>query len=482
MDDLSGAHHPRAADASLGSLLVPERLSIWAWVLGYTAILTSLSVLRSQLWLSTGFDLGLYEQGLWQILHQGLRMATSYTGQPILAQGASWILIPIAPLYAIGGTGLLLAIQSFALGLGYLFLRRIGDAMGVPDRTSHLAGVIYLLYPSLIGANLFDFHPITLAVPLLFGVVWAALTRRAAAFTILVSLCFTIQSSVIIPLLAVGLVLLILRRPFWALAMCALATLSIWVDIHGLLPLLANAHISVWSAVVPTPVPLDATLRTLAGSIAHLRTWEYLAWIIGPVGLVVLTGRIQVNMSWSIPVIAVIVANLLSTSPAASSPFSDTTLLALPFLFTSVLSAHAGDAPLTGRRRAACLIVPVVALAVFLWHDWRVSWPVLPPNTDALLAATALIPSRAPVVAQNFASPALSNRPIIWLPKTAVARTLPDGTYILTDTRFSTRLSPSGVLDALSTRMASAAQAKLAYSHDGVQLYKLIAPLPKLTS
>ncbi len=470
---------PQNANVSLGSLLVPERLSIWAWVLGYTAILTSLSVLRSELWLTTGFDLGLYEQGLWQLVHQGLRAATTYTGQPILAEGGSWILILLAPLYALGGTGLLFALQSFFLGLGYLLIRRIGSTIKVPAGTSHLIGVIYLLYPTLIGANLFDFHPTTLAVPLLFGIISAALENRRATFAVLLLLCFSIQASVVTPLIAVGIVLLLLQRPVWGFGTVGLALVGVWTDTHALLPILADVHMSIWSAMVPSGVPLAVSPTALGHSMTQLRTWEYLMWIGGPSALVLLTGRPGKHLTWALPAVAVIAANLLSTSPANTSPFSYPTLMALPFLFTAILGMQTARPTPAGRYRTACLVLPVLALAAFFWHDWRISWSALPPNTDALLTATALIPARAPVVVQNFSAPDVSDRAKVWLPAAAAIRALPKGTYILLDNRFSLRFSSPGDLHALSVRVAADKETKVAFSSNGVRLYELLAALPQ---
>jgi len=73
-------------------------------------------------------------------------------------------------------------LQSLALGLGYLLLRTIAAELGVPERQAHRLGLLYFVYPPVIGANLFDFHPDVLAVPLLLWALLLYLRRRPWAY------------------------------------------------------------------------------------------------------------------------------------------------------------------------------------------------------------------------------------------------------------------------------------------------------------
>lgn len=469
---------PEVANAPMGSFLAPERIGVWAWVLGYTAILTSLSVLRAQLWLGTGFDFGLYQQGLWQILHQGLQAATTYTGQPILAQGAPWVLILLAPLYALGGPGLLLALQSFALGLGYLLIRRMARTLEVPAGTAHLLGVIYLLFPTVLGSNLFDFHPTVLAVPLFFGLVITALERRTAAFMALAVLCFLVQASVAVPLAGIGVALVLQRRVLWGLGTIGAALLGLWLDLRVLLPLAVHAHLAWGPTLIPSgPAGGPATLLH---SLLHMRSWQYLAWLAAPLALVSLAGRPSRHIAWLIPALAVITTNLLSPALATTNPFTNDSLLAVPFLMATVVGQWIVRPVGSRRQIGALLAVPLIAVVAFFVHDWQVSWRTLPPNGNALSAAAALIPPGASVVAQNFSAAQLSARPAIWLPSSAVQRSLPSGTYVLLDGRTSTGFTPVSTLQALNSTLAGDRTARHVYAKDDVYLYELTEALPAL--
>lgn len=459
-------------EASLGSLLAPEGLGIWTWVLGYTAILSTLSILRYRLWLSTGFDLGLYEQGLWLIMHHGLLAATTYTHQPILARDESWILVALAPLYAVGGVGFLLVLQSFALGLGYLFIRRIAQALGVPNGAAHLVGAIYLLYPVVISANLFDFHPNTLATTLLFGLVWAALVRRWRIYAVLLALSLLAQNHVALPVAVLALVLAARRDFLWAAVTLASAVLVARLDLHAALPYLTGTAGSTWSAVVPGALSPFASAHVAFAWIRSPRDWEYLAFLVGPVAALAWLGGGALLNPWWLPGLAVAYGNLLSPEAAATSPFSALSVLAVPFVFAGCLMALRGRALVRGRARLT-LAVPAAAVLAFVWFQWHLGALTPPPNATALAAAVSKIPPRVPLVTQNFTASTLSNRTHVWLTRATVPSTLPAGTYVLLDNRYPPRVSASSTTKRLEAALARLPTAAHEYSHHGVRLYRL---------
>jgi hypothetical protein len=460
----------------LGSLLLPERLGIWSWALGYAAILCSLSVLRYHLWISTGFDLGLYEQGLWLILHRGLRTATTYTGQPILARGASWLLIPLAPVYAVGGAGFLLALQSLALGLGYVPLRRIGSALGVADRTAHLVGVAYLLYPVVLGANLFDFHPVVLAVPALLAGLAASLQARPGRALAWWGLALLARDTVSLPLLMLGVVQGLRGERRTAVEAIVLALLAAFVDGGLLLPWLLHA---------PRPLPLSGLrlgLGVPAGLrvetwLRTLRAWEYLVWLAGPLAGFAMLARRQVLHLWWLPALAVVAVNLGENTAATTSPFNQLSLLVVPFAFAALLGALRLRI-LAGRGQRALALGPVLLfLAVFAWHQVRTDWKAIPASADKLVAAAATVPASAPVVAQNFALPRLSDRRAVWLPQLALRRGVPRGTYVLLDTGMHTGTTPVPTLDDWMHALGLPGAARVTFTAGTIRVWRVLRRL-----
>ena len=95
-------------------------LVAWLLILSYIFTFTWLAILRHASFNSSGFDLGIYDQVVWNTLHGRVLFYTT-TGQPLLhlSNHASPILILIAPFYLIySGPQMLLFLQTAAIGLG----------------------------------------------------------------------------------------------------------------------------------------------------------------------------------------------------------------------------------------------------------------------------------------------------------------------------------------------------------------------------
>jgi hypothetical protein len=461
-------------EPSVGSLLVPDRLAVWAWVLGYTALLTTLSVLRHQVWLATGFDLGMYEQGLWLIWHQGLLAASSFTGHPLLGLQASYLLIPLSLVYHLGGVGALLGIQAFSLGLGYLLLRNIAQGMGVPDRTAHIVGVAYLLFPVVLGSNLFDFHPVTLAVPMLLAAINAALRGRPLPVGVWLALALLTQDTLVVPVLLLGLVLLIQGRSASGGLAVLLAAVVAVVDGLVVLPHLGGPPAADWHAAIRAAagIPTGAW-----GQWVHsLRAWEYLVWIFGPVaGLLLLGWRRMLNLWW-VPALAVVAVNLGQGTAAATSPFNQWSLPAVAFMFAGLLAGLNGRQSMG--RRWVWAAPMVMFLAVFGWHQLRTNWHALPHNITALDTVVAKIPAGVPVVAQNFALAQVANRDIALLPAEALNKGLQARTYVLLEPAVTTGTTPAQTLAALQARVKSLGKPVTVYDNGGTTLVRTQAKVP----
>lgn len=461
---------PVACETPVGSLLIPERLNIWAWVLGYTAILTTLSVLRYNLWLATGLDLGMYKQALWLIWHRGLQYPSSFTGHPLLGLHASYILLPLSLLYRVGGTGALLCAQAFSLGLGYLLLRRIAETLGVSPGTAHAVGTAYLLFPVVLGSNLFDFHPVTLALPAVLAAIDASLRGRGrwlAAWLVVGLLC---SDTLVLPIFTWGLALLMQRRTRLGLLTAALATIVAAVDALLVLPHLGGPGVSAPAAALLSVAGLSTRATAALVAIQSLRGWEYLIWLLAPLSGLLALGRRQVANLWWVPGVAVVVANLTHTTPAATSPFNQLTLPAVPFLFTAVLASLAG--PASAPRRWFTLGPVALFLIVFAAHQVATNWRNVPHAITSLTAVANRIPPTAPVIAQNFALAHLAGRSVARLPVVALRKGMAPGTYILLVPGTTAGTTPTTALGSLEARAISLGHAKRIYHRGGITLLK----------
>jgi uncharacterized membrane protein len=143
----------------------PDLLA-WGLTLLYILTFTWLAFLRHWSFDSSGFDLGIYDQVVWNTLH-GRPFFYTTTGQPLLhlSNHVSLILLLVAPFYLIhSGPETLLFLQTAAIGLGGLPLFWLAREKLESDFAALSLLLAYLLFPTLQIVNLWDFHPPVLAV------------------------------------------------------------------------------------------------------------------------------------------------------------------------------------------------------------------------------------------------------------------------------------------------------------------------------
>lgn len=453
-------------------MLVPERLAIWSWVLGYTAVLASLSILRYGLWVARGDDLGFYEQGLWLLLHRGLYGLSTYTGQPILGHSASYILLLLAPLYAVGGVGFLLVLQALGFGLGYYFIRRIGNDLKVAGGYAHLLGVLYLIYPTVLGVNLYDFHPEALGVPLLFGLIAALIEKRRTASLVLLLASFLVGASVAAVLAGLGVTLLLQRRVGWGVAAILVGLIGGYLDVHFVMQVLGNGAIGQGAG--GGLVGLLQHPQQLIAWGSRVRSWEYMAWLLGPLSIVGILLGTRLFNAWWISVLPLMEVNLLSTAPALTSPFTEHSAMAVPFLFVALIWALRDNYAPMGQGWIKASVVPaMVLLVVFGVQQYRSYWRSAPANTSALDAAVAAVPPFAPVMAQEYVLPHLAQRPQEWQLGALGTMEIPAGTYVVLDQSMTTGTAPPGDVAKIAALLTDARRTTVVFSESGVIVGKL---------
>lgn len=168
-----------------------------ALLLGYVAVFSALSIQRHESLQSNAYDLAIFDQAIWNTSRGHLfdvSIKFDDLARPILlGDHFSPALILLAPVFWIwNDVRALLIIQSMLLALGavpvFLYARRL-DRFGVAGLA---AGVAYLLSPTLHYTNLYDFHEVALATPILAWVLYFFVTGRYRVFLgalILLLLC-----------------------------------------------------------------------------------------------------------------------------------------------------------------------------------------------------------------------------------------------------------------------------------------------------
>jgi uncharacterized membrane protein len=147
----------------------------------YASVFASLSIARLHAFWAGRFDLGNMVQAVWSTAQGRPLETTDMFGSQFVRLGAHVdpLLVLFTPLTWTGHLPeALLIAQALIVAVGafpaYLLGRRWlgGAGFGVA------AAAVYLLYPPLQWAVVTDFHPVTLAAPLLMFCIWAAEERR----------------------------------------------------------------------------------------------------------------------------------------------------------------------------------------------------------------------------------------------------------------------------------------------------------------
>src|SRR2546421_2416302 len=219
----SGRHRHLAIDHS--NLAMVKRFDIHrqrqiAWwllivvMLVYALEMSHQAVLRYDTFKATAFDLGNMDQVIWNTIHgrwfQFTNQATDYYGPPTrLAVHFEPIILPLSLLYLFhADPRILLVFQTLVLVSGalpiFLLTRKYLPEWPI---LAALMAVAYLLSPALLGLNIFDFHPISLATPLLLYAMLALDYKRYGWFILACILAAMCKEDVPLTIAVLGLYL-----------------------------------------------------------------------------------------------------------------------------------------------------------------------------------------------------------------------------------------------------------------------------------
>ena len=182
---------------------IPDRFRdgiIWIFIVIYVIYFTCANCFRYKFFLYHDMDLAIFNQLMWNTIH-GNFLHSSIRGGIIFNDHLFPILLFLLPVYAIFQHPItILFLQSLFLGLGALPIYIL--AKEELNKTFACAfALLYLIYPALWYANLYDFHP---EILLTFFLPWAFLYfkrgnfKRFLIFIFLALLCKEDVSFIII--------------------------------------------------------------------------------------------------------------------------------------------------------------------------------------------------------------------------------------------------------------------------------------------
>lgn len=369
---------------------------------------------------TSGFDLGIMDQGTWLLSRFKVPYST-VNGHHMFGDHSSFILIALAPLYWVfPSAATLLVVNCLALFSAALPAFLIARRLLRSEWLALIVAAAYLLHPTITSNSLWQFHPDALLAPLLLWAVWFMLQQRWRGFIVCIGLLLLVKEDSGAVALALGLYVAWRYDRRVGMAVAAASFLWLIVVWGFVLPYFRQGLPDAHSGRVPFGGVRETIVTGLKqpGEMLRHVTGEGRAWYLfqlllpfaflplvspfalvaaGPVGFNLLSThgyQHQVGYHYSITVVAIFVVAAAMTLAAIRS---------------------------AGRRRAVAGILFLLSLwMAYLWGPsaWSREPEAIPEVHTArnavLRKAEGMIPPDAAVAANSFLVPHLSHRRYIY--------------------------------------------------------------------
>ncbi len=306
-------------------------------------------VLRYDTFKATAFDLGNMDQVLWNTIHgrlfQFTNQAIDWYGPPTrLAFHFEPIILPLSLLYVFhADPRILLVFQTLALASGalpvFLLTRRYLREWPI---LAALMAMAYLLSPALLGVNIFDFHPVALATPLLLYAVLALTYKRYVWFLIACVLAAACKEDVPLTIAVLGiLVIWKYKLPRLGITLMIGGVLWSFLAFKVIMPhfypgVQANNFWYRYEALGSSPGA--AIANTLVHPWIFFTTFftldrlYYMAGLVRSVGFLPLLAP-----GWLLPILPGLAINLLSIDPLLYSGVYQYNATIIPFIMIAAI-------------------------------------------------------------------------------------------------------------------------------------------------
>lgn len=193
-------------------------LIVWALICIYIIYFSLYTCAQHYNFKTYAFDLGIFSQSTWYAAHYGALINSLEISQhPInhLAIHFSPILYLAVPFYFLfPDPKTILILQSVALSITALPCYLLAKAKINNIFICLIIAVSFLLYPPLHNINLYDFHPVALAVPILFCCLYFLEKQKYGWFWVFFILSLLIKENVILTGIGIGAYIFITKRKF----------------------------------------------------------------------------------------------------------------------------------------------------------------------------------------------------------------------------------------------------------------------------
>ena len=397
-----------------------------AMIAAYIAVFGSLTWSQQSNFGTFGFDMGIYDQGIW-LLSRFKNPFLTIRGLEYFAHHVNLITVLFVPAYWLGaGPHFLYAVETVWMALGavpaWLLAR---DRLGNAWTALGLAGA-FLLYPSLEWINWWHFHPDALIITPLMTAYWLATRKQWGWFWVALGVALACKEDAALAVAVLGLVIAFKHRQRALGALTTVAGVA-WFMIctKAIIPLANGGRAPFYTTFFPglgTSVPAILVnlvvhpTRWLKRVLARSR-WTYYAQLLWPVALLPLL---------SPGVLAIggpqLMVNTLSGDNYTHNIQYHYTAIVIAAVFLALVEgvARRGRNP-TGHRFLVGLVLAASLAANVAWSPSPLGvkyhsgiWARPQAKHKALNAALGMIPDGAATSASYYIDDHLTHRTLIY--------------------------------------------------------------------
>jgi uncharacterized membrane protein len=393
-----------------GERLARAPAAVYAIIAAWATLLAAVAIRRHATF-GTGFDLGIFDQALWNTA-RGRILFSSIKGETtLLADHLDPLLLLLVPFYWVSPSPVVpLVAQSAALALGAVPLYWLARLRFPGSVLAPLFPLLYLGYLPLRNMNRFDFHPTAFAPALLLAALYFMERARWAPMVSGLVLAGLTKENMPAAGVGVGLYQALVARRWW-LGGALVALFGLWL-VAGVLWIIPAFNPGGYPYFGRYGAGADAI-----GFASELRL-AYIWDVFAPLAFVPVLAPTRL-----LPGLPFFAQNLLSTAEAQVSIAYHYTAEVIPFVFYAAVAGAATllarwpsrDEPMRRHRQVA----GVLLAASLLLHDRPEAFHLLryrtTPHLETLAATLRTIPADAAVSAQNRIVPHLAHRPFVYV-------------------------------------------------------------------
>lgn len=397
-----------------------------ALMLGYIAVFGTLTYQQQSNYGTYGFDMGIYDQGIWLVSHFKNPFVT-IRGLDYFGHHVNIITLLFVPAYWLGaGPHFLYAVETVWLAAGAIPIWLLGrDRLESSWMPLGLCAA-YLLYPPVEWINQWQFHPDALIITPLMFAYWLATRQRWGWFWVAVALALSCKEDAGLAVFALGICLWLRHRQRAQGLITAIAGAAWFLICTKLIIPLANGG---GAPFYVTNFPdLGSSIFSIIGNfvfhpsrwikvvIARSR-WTYYAQVFWPVALLALLEPLVLLIA----VPQLLVNTLSSNSDSYNIHFFLTAIVVAGVFLATVEACGKRGRTAAGRRFMVGLTVATALASNVAWSPSPISvdfhtgyWVAPGPQDQAINEAISIVPKNASVSATFNIDDHMTHRVLIY--------------------------------------------------------------------